>query len=98
MRYHGRAVEWIKAQLGWTVRRSLNACRSGGRYFRPRRTAPDASVDDTAAEVGRRAHFRLARTLPPDEPGLRVPDRGERSVHLCRDGPADARKGWRERQ
>ena len=30
MRYHGRAVEWIKAQLGWTVRRSLNACRSGG--------------------------------------------------------------------
>jgi len=30
MGYHGRAVEWIKVQLGWTVRRSLNACRSGG--------------------------------------------------------------------
>ena len=32
-----------------------------GRYSRRRRTAPDASVDDTAAEVGRRAHFWLGR-------------------------------------
>src|SRR6185369_13680666 len=30
MGYHGRAVEWIKVPLGWPVRRSLNACRSGG--------------------------------------------------------------------
>ena len=90
MRYHGRAVEWIKAQLGWTVRRSLNACRGGGatpvdgepppmpRWTTlPRRWV----VGRTFAWLGR--YRRMSQDCEY---------RTEASVHLRRDGPADARK------
>ena len=56
------------------------------------RAGADASVDNAAAPSGRRAHVRVGRTLPPDEQRLRVPDRDERSLHICGDGPPDAQK------
>ena len=59
MRYHGRAVKWIKAQIGWTVRRSLNACRSGASVTTlPRRWV----VGRTFAWLGRYRRMSEYRT------------------------------------
>jgi hypothetical protein len=67
MGYHGRAVEWIKAQLGWTVE-IVKRPSKWGRY------PADAAVDNAAATVGRRAHVRVDRSLPADKQRLRVPN------------------------
>ena len=69
MGYRGKVVEWIKAQMGWTVEIVHAPVEVGALSDRCRARA-DAGMDDTAAPVGCRAHVRVAGALPKNEQRL----------------------------
>lgn len=91
MGYRGRAVEWIKAQLGWTVEIVKRPSKWGPH---PIDVEPPPMPKWTTLPRRRVVErtFGVDRPLPADEQRLRVPDRDERGVHLRGDGSADAQK------